>query len=60
MPLLPIEGSDGKATRFINYERQSGFFKYFTNFPQYKKAFQGSNEGLKRVCEEEEEGACVN
>jgi hypothetical protein len=47
---LPVD--DGKATRFVNYERQSGCMKILTNVATITKAFNASNEALKKVCEE--------
>lgn len=40
------------ATRLVNYERQCGPMKYFTDTTLYNRAFDCSNEALKKVCEE--------
>ena len=47
---IPVDG--GETTKFANYECQSGFFKYLKDFAAYKKAFEATNEALKRVCED--------
>lgn len=56
----PITENDGgdkarvtKKCRLVNYERQAGLIRYLTNVKTYSKAFQASNEALKRVCEED-------
>jgi hypothetical protein len=43
----------GKATRLVNYERQSGPMRYLTNAKTYTRAFQMCNEALKSECEEQ-------
>ena len=47
----PLDG--GKATRFVNYERQAGIMRYFTNTKTLTRAFQLCNKALKTKCEEE-------
>ena len=44
---------EGRATRFVNYERQAGLMKYLTDVKTFAKVFQTSNEALKKTCEEE-------
>lgn len=48
----PLDG--GKATRLVNYERQAGLIKYFTNIKSFTRAFKICNEALKKACEDGE------
>ena len=48
--LEPID--DGKATRFVNYERFNGFLKYVMDYSSWENCFKATNEALKKIAEE--------
>ena len=43
---------DGKATRFVNYERFYGFLKFVLDYSTWENCFKASNEALKKIAEE--------